>query len=133
MRGLKGALDADLISAKIFPKVFAWLDRFNAAVADAKKKIPKPTTLKGTAATERVLNAKFVDGDIGVNTSDPLQLTKGQLVEVWPTDSGIRHRDRGSLVGLDNDEVVIEAGTGIRVHFPRSGFRVAAVGDRSKL
>ena len=126
---MKGALDPELFSAKTFPKVFAWIDRFNAAVADAKKRVPKPTTLKGNAATERVLNAKFVEEDIGVNASDPVKLTKGQQVEVWPTDSGVRHHDRGSLIGLDDDEVVIEAGTGIRVHFPRSGFRVAAVGN----
>lgn len=133
MRGLKGALDPDLISSMHFPKVFAWIDRFNGAVAAAKKKVPKPTTLKGDAATERVLTAKLVDSDIGVNASDPLKLTKGQEVEVWPTDSGVHHRDRGSLLGLGDDEVVIEAGTGIRVHFPRSGFRVAAVGHQSKL
>lgn len=134
MKDLKGALPADLISSKQFPKVFAWIDRFNRAVAEAKGKAPKPTSLKGDASAKRVLGAEFVDREMGVDASDPLQLREGQDVEVWPTDSGFRHRDRGSLIGLDEDEVVIAAGTGIRLHFPRTGFRVAAVGgDKSKL
>lgn len=32
---------------------------------------------------------------------------EGELVEVYPSDSGFDHRDPGVLVGLDVDEVVI--------------------------
>jgi hypothetical protein len=130
---MKGALPADLISAKQFPKVFAWIDRFSRAVADAKAKAPKVTSLKGDAAAKRVLGAKFVGPEPQVNASDPLKLSKDQLVEVWPTDSGFRHRDRGALIGLDNEEVVLAAESGVRLHFPRVGFRVAAVAEQSKL
>lgn len=133
MNDLKGALPKDLISAQQFPKVFAWIDRFNGALAEAKKKAGKPASLKGDAAAKRVLEGQFVDSEIGVNASDPLKLNKGQVVEVWPTDSGFRHRDRGQLIGLDDDEVVIAADTGARLHFPRTGFRVAAAGDQAKL
>lgn len=133
MRDLKGALDPEIISATHFPKVFAWIDRFNAALAAAKKKAPKPTSLKGDAAAKRVLEGKFADADMGINASDPLKLRKNQLVEVWPTDSGVRHRDRGQLIGLNDDEVVIAIDTGVRLHFPRTGFRVAAAGDQAKL
>jgi hypothetical protein len=137
MRGLKGALPASLISAKQFPKVFAWMERFNKAIGEAKAKMPKPTSLKGDAATQRVLNAKFVDEQQKVDASDPLGLQQDQDVEVWPTDSGFRHRDRGSLISLSEDEIVIAAGSSgkdVRLHFPRMGFRVAAAkGPGSKL
>lgn len=133
MKDLKGALPADLISAKQFPKVFAWIDRFNRALADAKAKAPKPTSLKGDAAAKRVLSAKFVGPEPRVNASDPLSLNNEQLVEVWPTDSGFRYRDQGALVGLADDEIVLAAESGVRLHFPRTGFRVAAVGGQSKL
>ena len=133
MRDLKGALDPEIISAKQFPKVFAWIDRFNAALAEAKKKAPKPASLKGDAAAKRVLEGKFADGEVGVSASDPLRLHKDQLVEVWPTDSGFRHRDRGRLIGLTEDEVVVVVDTGVRLHFPRTGFRVAAADDQAKL
>lgn len=136
MRDLKGALPSDLISVKQYPKVFAWIERFDQAVKAAKAQLPKPAALKGDAATQRVLGLSFADQDIGVNQSDPLGLTKGQEVEVWPTDSGFRHHDRGSLVGLDDDEVVIAVDVSdkvVRLHFPRTGFRVAAVTSTSKL
>lgn len=59
-------------------------------------------------------------------------LKEGQDVEVWPTDTGFRHRDRGRLVGLGRDEVVLEVqskvgGRMVRVHTPREGFRVQAI------
>jgi hypothetical protein len=137
MRGLKGALPASLISARQFPKVFAWIERFNEAVGAAKSKMPKPTSLKGDAASQRVLGATFAEGQHTVDANDPLGLLPGQDVEVWPTDSGSRHRDRGSLIGLSEDEIVIAAGSNgkdVRLHFPRMGFRVAAAnGSGSKL
>ena len=42
----------------------------------------------------------FAEENIDVDESDPSGLKAGEWVEVWPTDSGIRHRDQGSLVGL---------------------------------
>ncbi|KPI41644.1 uncharacterized protein AB675_8991 [Cyphellophora attinorum] len=136
MRDLKGALPGEMISAKQFPKVFAWIERFDKAVKAAKAKNAKPASLKGDAAAKRVLDASFADQDIGVDESDPLKLQKGQEVEIWPTDSGFGHRDRGALVGLNEDEVVIAvdvSGKEVRLHFPRINFRIAAVGSASNL
>jgi hypothetical protein len=53
-------------------------------------------------------------------------------VEIWPIDTGVRHRDRGRVVGLTRDEVVLNVkseaeGKEIRVHFPRTNFRIQAV------
>ena len=60
-------------------------------------------------------------------------------MEVWPTDTGSRHRDRGRLVGLTRSEVVLEVqskvgGKVVRIHAPRHGFKVQPVGgDGSKM
>lgn len=135
MRDLKGALPADLISANQYPKVFAWIDRFNQRLAEAKKAMPKPTALKGDAAAQRILGAVYTD-EVGFNASDPLGLSLDQEVEVWPTDSGFRHKDRGALVALDDEEIVIAikpAGKELRLHYPRTGFRVAAVSGSARL
>ena len=78
------------------------------------------------------MQANYVEDEAGVDPKDPLGLEKGQDVEVWPTDTGFKHRDRGRLISLTKDEVVIAeqskvGGKEIRVHAPRSGFRVKAV------
>ena len=138
--GLKGALPKEVISPQEFPSVFAYIERWNKALQEAKTKAPKPTSLKGEEAAKRVLDAEFADKEIGVSATDSLGLKKGQEVEVWPSDmaSGFKYRDRGTLIGLDDEEVVISVNTGaagkdIRLHCPRSGFRVAAALSGAKL
>ena len=80
--------------------------------------------------------AGFAEESIGVDESDPSGLKAVEWVEVWPTDSGSRHRDQGKLVGLSGREIVVETGDGevdgVRVHAPRHGFRVRRV-DKGKL
>ena len=139
LNGLKGALAPNLISEKQFPKVFAWIDRFNKAFKVAKGSAPKPTTLKGEEALKRVMTADWADEAADFNANDPLGLESGQEVEVWPTDTGVKHRDRGTLIGLNEEEVVLsvrlEGQVGeVRLHFPRANFRIRAVKSaRSKL
>jgi hypothetical protein len=129
---LKGALPRELFSEKQYPKVFAWHKRFSKAVTTAKAAVAKPTTLKGDAALQRIVDANFAEQESAVDNQDPLGLKKGTEVEVWPIDTGIRHRDRGQVVGLTRDEVVLSVtseakGREIRVHFPRTNFRIQAV------
>jgi hypothetical protein len=136
LNGLKGALPRELISDKQYPKVFAWIGRFNDTLKAAKAKAPKPTSLKGDAAAERVHNAHFAEKDLHVDTADPLELKQGQEVEIYPTDSGSNHKDRGKLVGLTEDQVVLSVqskGKELRLHFPRTGFRIRAIGRGAKL
>jgi hypothetical protein len=154
LNGLKGALPRELISDKQYPKVFAYIARFNDALKASKAKAPKPASLKGAAAAERIVNTAFVDKP-AVDASDPLGLQQGTEVEVYPTDSGTNHRDRGHLIGLTEDEIVLSIqtkGTELRLHvsttlasqtswmlttkqFPRTGFRITPVagGGQSKL
>lgn len=130
LAGIPGALPPNLISAKQYPKVFAWIDRFQKAVSAAKSSAPKPTTLKGVDAVAHITKAGFSDPEGQVDENDPLGFTKGQDVEVWPIDSGFRHHDQGKLVALTTKEVVItgqtKANKDIRIHFPRTNFRITA-------
>ncbi|CAG8982827.1 hypothetical protein HYALB_00006636 [Hymenoscyphus albidus] len=136
---LKGALPPTYISATYFPKVFAWIERFSAAERAAASQLGKLRTIKGPEALEIVSSSDFAEGlHQEGNIEDPTGLKLGQEIEVWPIDSGFRNRDRGTLVRLDGEEVVIERVNGrgvvVRVHAPRHGFRVRVVGgEESRL
>jgi len=133
LKGMKKAFPPNLISETQYPKVFAWIDRFNKAVATAKSSVPKPATLKGPDMIERVTASSFAEPDGSVDANDPLGLKSGQDVEVWPTDSGFSHHDQGKLLSLTSAEVVIAAqtktgGKEVRIHTPRTNFRIRAAG-----
>lgn len=100
----------------------------------AKAQAPKPTALKGDVAAQRIFNASFADKDLGIDQADPLGLQQGALVEIYPIDSGSRHHDTGHLVGLSQDEAVLRIGSEgkeIRVHYPRTGFRIKTLTARA--
>jgi glutathione S-transferase len=127
--GLEGALPPSHISENRFPKVFAWIKRFDDALSAAKSGAPKPTTLKGADALKQITGADFVETEVSVDSNDPLGLEPGENIEVWPSDTGMNHRDQGRLVGLTSDEVVLECQTKmaekvVRIHAPRRGFRI---------
>lgn len=128
LNGLKGALPADLISSTQFPKVFAWIDRFDKAVSTAARKAGKPKTIKGPEAVKQISSSDFAEKEGDVDANDPTGLRKGQEIEVWPIDSGFNHKDKGPLVALSANEIVIESktsdGVRVRVHAPRHGFRL---------
>lgn len=137
VRGLKGALPPNLISGELFPKTWAWMDRFEAATKAAGQKMGKAKTVKVDEAVRLTEEGRFAEEEGSVESEDPSLLKKGDVVEVWPTDTGFNHHDRGSLVKLDGKEIVIEksmreGNAKIRVHAPRHGFRVVRV-DRGKL
>ncbi|KAL4910488.1 hypothetical protein BDW74DRAFT_141345, partial [Aspergillus multicolor] len=129
-----GALPEEHISAKLFPKVFDWVERFGKAFAEAQKALRTPETLSGEEVAERLKAAAGDEkGDV-VDESDPLVqatgLQKGQVVQLWPTDSGARHKTVGRLLGLTDNEITIETVEGdvsVRVHAPRHAFQVAAL------
>jgi len=136
LNGLKGALPRELISDKQYPKVFAWIARFNDALKAAKGKAPTPATIKGDAAAQRILNAAFHDKDLGIDSADPLELRQGDEVEVFPIDSGTKHKDSGHLIGLAEDEIVLSTqvnGKELHLHYPRTGFRIRKVSGAPKL
>jgi len=128
---MRGAFPADYISAEQFPKAFAWIDRFSKAVKAAATKAGKPKTLQGTEAVNQISKSDYAEPESLVDASDPTGLKKGQEIEVWPSDSGFNHKDRGKLVGLSGKEIVIESKTQtgqiVRIHAPRHGFRVRGI------
>jgi hypothetical protein len=93
----------------------------------------KPKSLKGQEAVNQISKLHYAESESSVDADDPTGLKKGQEVEVWPIDSGSNHRDRGLLLGLSGDEIVIESktrdGQSVRVHTPRHGFRIRGTGN----
>ena len=128
----------ELFGKEQYPRTHAWIARFSAAVEAAKASSPKPTTLKGAEAVHHITHADFAEAEGEVDVKDPLGIKKGQVVEVWPTDTGFKHKDRGRLLSLTKDEVVIAAQTKVgekevRIHAPRTGFGIQAVNGGAKL
>lgn len=133
---MEGALPPSVFGKKNFSKVYAWIDRFSAALKAAKDSAPKVTTLKGAEAIKYITHADFAEPDGDVDAQDPLALTKGQDVESWPIDSGFTHRDRGQVVALTRQEVVLKTQTkvghkDVHIHHPRTNFRIQAVSGDS--
>jgi hypothetical protein len=124
-------LPEDIISAKIFPKTFAWFDRYHTAVDTAKADAPEPTTLDGQAAANLIHSSEPTYAQVSVDQKDPTGLIEGAEVEVYAADWGTEHRDRGRLVGLTPDEVTIAVKTQgdaeIRIHAPRTGFKIKEI------
>lgn len=139
---MKGSLPADVVSARQFPRVYAWIERFRAAVKAGKAAAAKPVTLKGPQAVQHILAADFAEPSGGVEADEPLGLTAGSEVDVYPTDTGFSHHERGRLLTLTRSEVTVgvqsrQGGQEVRIHAPRTGFRVAraaaAAGSGAKL
>lgn len=130
-----GAVPEESGGKGVFPKVWAWVERYERAVKQASGKMEKPRDVKGEEVARTLEDdAKWAEEAVNVDGKDPLGLKGGEEIVVYPTDSGNakQHRDIGKLVGLSSKEVVIEKmtknGVSIRVHAPRVGFRAQKVG-----
>jgi glutathione S-transferase len=138
MVSLPGALDENIFGTALFPCVYAWMERIRKLVKTSQQQMGEPLTVSGEHAVAKIKCASFArnPADTQILERDPLGLKVGDEVLIWPTDSGSLHKDRGRLIGLKEDEVVIEVqgsdGTPIRLHTPRWGFRVVKVVDDEK-
>lgn len=132
---MPGALPEDVASPKSFPKFFAWMERFQSAVKAGKAKT-KYQKIMGDTAAEQAWAAEYAEEIGGVDEKDPAGVKKGAEVLVSPTDSGVKHKDRGVLLALSGEEIVVEVkgdkGT-VRVHTPRHGFRVVPAAEGPKM
>jgi hypothetical protein len=124
-------LPPNIISNKVFPRTFAWLARYRAAVAKAKAAAPKPTEMNGHSAAEHIHGAELFDLQLSIDHSDPLALDEEMNVEIYPADWGTEYRDRGRLLGLTPNEVTIavkdKRDIEIRIHAPRTGFKICRI------
>lgn len=123
LRGAK-ALPDNLFSRDTYPKTHNWMDRFDAVLQSSRSQSPTPTKLTGAAAAEKILNSKFAEEEGDVSPADPQNLPKDAQVELFPTDSGFNNKDHGKLLSLTDKEIVIVLENGVRLHTPRTGFRV---------
>jgi hypothetical protein len=136
LSGMKGALPPDQVSAAQFPKVFAWIDRFQKSVSTEAKKLGKPKTIKGAEAASQISASEYAEA-LPSSDAAPAAAKNGQQVQLWPIDSGFNNKDTGVLLAVNEAEFVIETttkeGNTLRVHAPRHGFRVKAIGAGTKL
>jgi hypothetical protein len=126
-------MPSHVVSKEKFPRVFGWMSRFQRAVDASASIAPKPRAISGDEAASYVESFKDEEDTTAqevVNGDDPQDFAQGTLVEVYPADWGSSHRDSGRLVALAPDEVTIkvEGAMSLRIHAPRTGFRVTAVG-----
>lgn len=135
---MPGAIPGSVASAKEFPRVWAWVDRFSAAVKEAGRRNGQIKKVKGDVAAEAIYASEFAEEvKAGIVQGDQTGLNVGQEVLVHPTDSGQKNKDKGRLIKLDWEEIVYEVsgqnGKSVRVHAPRHGFRVIPVVDEVKI
>lgn len=126
----------DVINKQAFPKVFAWVKRFRNAYQEAIHRNGEAETLSNEDAVQRILASHYFVKEGDVDKTDPLQLHKDQIVRVSPVDFGFTHTDEGRLVSMSSKEVVIENTIpgnhgSLRLHYPRSNFRIAPASDAS--
>jgi hypothetical protein len=125
---MPGALDPAYISANQFPKTFAYIDRFNAALKTAQSAMARPVRLPIQDVISHMSTSRFYESVGDVDANDPLALQPGDEVTTGPTDTGVANRDTGRLVTLTPNQITIAKQTKdnfeIHVHMPRWGFRV---------
>jgi hypothetical protein len=128
-------MPSHVVSEQRFPKVYAWISRFRAALEEAGSSAPTTVQLDGNEAVDFIISSSLEEAQGGVNSDDPLGLEQGTEVEMYPTDWGSEHRDAGQLVALTQDEVTVAArsrdAAELRIHAPRTGFRVTEIGRRA--
>ena len=113
------------------------MGRFQKAIDKKQEQNGVPEVLSDEETIKRILDSDFFEPEGTVDELDPRKLKRGQMVEIWPIESGFTHHDKGELVSIGVKEIVIlskpNMGEGrLRLHFPRVNFRVQAVVD-SKL
>lgn len=136
LKHVPGAI-GDYLSAQKFPKTWAYIDRFDKAVANAEADMPAPVTLRDEETVEAVLQMGL-DQSVQeeVESDDPTGLHEGDEVEIWPIDSGFRNKDRGTLVKLSPHEAIVKKtvqGKDVRLHCPRWGFWIAKASSDTRL
>jgi hypothetical protein len=129
---MEGFRETEVIAREKYPKTYAWVVRFRKFVGDVRKEAGEVEVVSDKTAIGKVLSGEYAEHVMDIDPAEPLGLSKGQLIEVWPSDSGSKHHDKGKLVSICVREVVIDSevpnGKGtLRLHFPRINFRIVPV------
>ncbi|KAF2007497.1 hypothetical protein P154DRAFT_614838 [Amniculicola lignicola CBS 123094] len=126
-RAMKESLPEQYVSASKYPKTYAWVQRLLNEVQARKARQPKPERLGGSAVESMTESTSAQPESTTIISDDPLGLSEGDAVEVYPTDYGFTHKDHGSIIGLTSNEVVILNSKGLHLHFPRWNFHVEKI------
>ena len=124
-----------------FTRVHEWVERFRWTCAMAMQQQYQAGAIRALEGqededlvVETIFEAGFAEqGKLGVDQNDILRLTHGQQIQVAPVDFGFTHIDKGELVGLSRNEVVVnvkaarEHDFNLRLHFPRINFKVTLI------
>jgi glutathione S-transferase len=103
------------ISPESHPTIYAWLERVGNA-------LPKVKSRKiSFAEAEKALAGRRIHVE---HVNDPLGFKQGMHVSVVPIDTGRAHPQVGTLHAINPFEVVLDTHA-VRLHFPRSGYRVS--------
>ena len=128
---MPGALPDEIFGRQLWPKVWAWYDRYSKAREQALNAMESEGLRKeedSNVAIPRILKGDFGEPQGQVDELDPTHLKRGEQVRAYPTDTGFNHKDEGRLVALTAQEAVLatkgEGGVEIRVHHPRWQFLV---------
>jgi len=128
------SFDPDFFNPQIYPKTFAYRDRYVAAIARAKKSAPEPTELSGPDAVSKILASGFQESESELKVEDdPEVFKKGEEAEMCPIDTGFASKDGGKLVALNVREAVVstksqQEGKEVRIHHPRWNFEIKRTG-----
>lgn len=137
VEAIPGALEERWFGRQLWPRTFEWLERYRGVVKKAIKDGPRPREVGSEEAIGIVVGSGARD-EVGIDENDPTEFKKGQVLRVWPVDTGSKHKDEGRLVGLTKDEVVLAVKTEkgdkeVYLHCPRWGFRIAPAQETGKL
>lgn len=123
-RSMEGSLPEEQFDARNYPRTYAWVQRFMEEVKIARERAAKPARLDGKTMNAKILDASSPTEPTAFESNDPFDLKSGDIVEVFPSDYGQAHKDRGTLIGLTALEIVIRNSKGLHLHFPRWNFRI---------
>jgi hypothetical protein len=106
---IPGGLPEGSFSAKVYPKTFAWRERYREACDAAKSKLGHRPVIEGHEAAKRIIGSQFHEQNL---------------------------REVGELLGLTHQEAVVEKKTQngearVRVHLPRWNYRVEPADARN--
>lgn len=119
-------LNSTNISAKDYPGVYAYVERFHKAL-DWPKAFKKAPEISPDDAFAAITSAQFVLQPSV--TEEMLGYKAGDDVQAYPTDAP-PNPQFGKLVGLNNRAVTLEVeSTGVHVTFPRLGTRILRKGE----
>lgn len=113
----------DGFGEKDLPIVYDWIKRFLEIAG--KDDAPK---ISGEEAKKIILDAVGGDKAGATVDKDPLGLSEGEKVLIYPTDAEPTHPQEGSLVILNPKEVAIQLQNKAVLHFPRIGYRIVKEG-----